>query len=338
MLREGLYEDRSDFSEVENVIINSTDNFSEESGTVRVTSKSEQQAAIEILKPHYKHVNGNDKNLDYEHEYDNGEVDYKVYFDTPIEKPEEDGLFEESYKETYMLEEDMIVESMEVDLPNPRDTLDVYLNWEGIMGYTDSIIEEYENGGYEGLSDYLDEEGIYGYTDTIVEILEGGSAWCRDMDQEDYEDLCRQLYIDPETDVEEALNEDDILYDDKYKQVFIDYCKDKIKDLGTVEVDKWHDGDYEDFRVVMIGNIRDKGECKVYVDDDEPEGLSFVGEDGTAYSTPMIETPYYAARMEFTAISQEFYDEIMEYWDDLYMDEAIADEIDDVQESLSVKQ
>lgn len=334
LIREGLYEERSNFSEIENVIINSTDNFSEESGVVRVTSKSEQQAAIDILRPHYQHVNGNDSNID---DSDEDAVDYKIYFDTPISTSDEDGLFEESYKETRMLEEDMIVESMEVDLSTPKDTLDVYLNWEGIMGYTDSIIEEYEDGGYEGLSDYLEEEGIYGYTDTIVEILEGGSAWCKDMDQEDYEDLCRQLYIDPEIDVEEALNEDDI-QDSKYKRVFIKYCKDKIKDLGTVEVDKWHDGDYEDFRVVMIGNIRDKGECKVYVDDDEPEGFSFVGEDGTPYWTPMIETPYYAGRMEFTAISRDFYNEILEYWDDLDMDEVIADEISDVQESLSAKQ
>lgn len=62
------------------------------------------------------------------------------------------------------------------DMP-PKDVLSVYLEWNGIIGYDDSIIEHYELGD---LDDYLDEEGIIGYTSDIKSILDQDKSLTHD--------------------------------------------------------------------------------------------------------------------------------------------------------------
>lgn len=51
------------------------------------------------------------------------------------------------------------------------DSLSNYLDWEGIYGYTDNILEE-ASLGKDNLREYLENEGIYGYEDTIYELAE----------------------------------------------------------------------------------------------------------------------------------------------------------------------
>lgn len=80
-----------------------------------------------------------------------------------------------------------------------RKALDLYLNWEGIIGYTQDILDTYYDiypYDKEALDEYLKEEGIIGYTDDIVDILETGEAYLRDADEEDVKDLRRRLGID----------------------------------------------------------------------------------------------------------------------------------------------
>lgn len=79
-----------------------------------------------------------------------------------------------------------------------RKALDLYLNWEGIIGYTQDILDVYYDlypYDKEALDEYLTEEGIIGYTDDIVDILETGEAYLRDADEEDVKELKRRLGI-----------------------------------------------------------------------------------------------------------------------------------------------
>lgn len=104
---------------------------------------------------------------------------------------------------------------MEVSFPDPRDTLAVYLEWEGIMGYTDEIYE-HALKGYDDLDEYLEYEGILGYTSRIYEIVNGGSAWCSQMEMEDFLSVCKSLYIDytlaVDDDIDEKLDESGDFY------------------------------------------------------------------------------------------------------------------------------
>lgn len=106
----------------------------------------------------------------------------------------------------------------EFSFPNVRDTLAVYLEWEGIIGeaFLDDIMD-FAEAGYDALSDYLDEEGIYGYTERIYNIFNGEPAWCSQMDEDDFVSVCRALYIDPN----DAINYDDLTEDkDDVKVIF----------------------------------------------------------------------------------------------------------------------
>ena len=80
---------------------------------------------------------------------------------------------------------------------DPEDTLKIFLDWEGIYGYLDDILM-FAPDGYDAVDDYLEEEGIIGYTYKIMNILETGECFCRDMEEDDFEELCRANDIDPE--------------------------------------------------------------------------------------------------------------------------------------------
>ena len=77
-----------------------------------------------------------------------------------------------------------------------REALEEYLEWEGIYGYTQDIVDAYEDEGayidgeyqdfddaYDALNAYLEWEGIIGYTNAIYDILECGrdSIYYNDM-------------------------------------------------------------------------------------------------------------------------------------------------------------
>lgn len=84
---------------------------------------------------------------------------------------------------------------MEISFPDPRDTLAVFLEWEGIIGYTDEIYDVAQEG-YDALDEFLEYEGIIGYTSKIYEIINTGSAWCSQMEMEDFLSVCKSLYLD----------------------------------------------------------------------------------------------------------------------------------------------
>ena len=104
---------------------------------------------------------------------------------------------------------------MEISFPDPRDTLAVFLEWEGIMGYTDEIYDVAQEG-YDALDEFLEYEGIIGYTSKIYEIINTGSAWCSQMEMEDFLSVCKSLYIDytlaVDDDIDEKLDESGDFY------------------------------------------------------------------------------------------------------------------------------
>lgn len=63
---------------------------------------------------------------------------------------------------------DLEIKLMDIDTMKPETILRKYLEWEGIIGYDDEIIEHYHEGD---LSDYLADEGIIGYDNDIEAIL-----------------------------------------------------------------------------------------------------------------------------------------------------------------------
>lgn len=115
------------------------------------------------------------------------------------------------------------------------------------------------------------------------------------------------------------------------KDQFEEYCKGKISNLGTtdVETDDW-DSDEENakktvkVRVAFEQKIRNYGNCKVLNGEDtmdkldsDGDTLEFVTEDGRYINTPMIDIVTLAGRLEFDKIDKEFYNSMIANWDDI---------------------
>ena len=131
---------------------------------------------------------------------------------------------------------------MEISFPDPRDTLAVFLEWEGIIGYTDEIYDVAQEG-YDALDEFLEYEGILGYTSKIYEIINTGSAWCSQMEMEDFLSVCKSLYIDYTL----AIGDDDI--------------DEKLEESGDLYLgSKWNNKNDRDryFRTVPKYRIKDK--------------------------------------------------------------------------------
>lgn len=123
-----------------------------------------------------------------------------------------------------------------------------------------------------------------------------------------------------------------------YKDTFIDYCKDKVKDLGTIEVknadydeEDLDDQEYISANVLMTADgIRQFSNVKVIAregsEDDDWEQLVVADKDNNiVIESPMIDVVWYATRMEFTEIDKAFYNNILEYWEDGNYDEYFED-------------
>jgi len=130
---------------------------------------------------------------------------------------------------------------MEISFPDPRDTLAVFLEWEGIMGYTDEIYDVAQEG-YDALDEYLEYEGILGYTDKIYNIINNNSVWCSQMEMEDFISVCKALYIDYTLAIDDDINEklsesDDTNGDGVPKKIARDYVIHSKKELDDFKAD-----------------------------------------------------------------------------------------------------
>lgn len=96
------------------------------------------------------------------------------------------------------LKEDLeeVGQGVEFLFPEVEDTLNVFLAWEGILGYTYDILD-YQDTTKEDLESFLSEEGIYGYTEDIWDILQGGKAFISPIDSDEFYRLCYENGVNP---------------------------------------------------------------------------------------------------------------------------------------------
>lgn len=119
----------------------------------------------------------------------------------------------------------------------------------------------------------------------------------------------------------------------KYKQRFIDYCKDKVKDLGQVtnmsEEDIESNSLADNLNICLI-EPEFRGDKDVRVLSDDDGGCICVNQSGEIIFNggAMWSIDAQAMDYTFTAIDTEFYNNLLEYWDELYLDDVM--ELDDV--------
>lgn len=105
----------------------------------------------------------------------------------------------------------------------------------------------------------------------------------------------------------------------------MDYCKDKLADLGTVTLYN-DEGEGYTYRVAMTAEgIREYDNVRVIVGDDTEDYLVVIDNDNNiVINSPMLDPIGYASRMEFKQIDTDFYNMMLEYWDedmDFYIEE-----------------
>lgn len=119
---------------------------------------------------------------------------------------------------------------------------------------------------------------------------------------------------------------------DNKKQIFIDYCKNKIKNLGNIEIEE------ETYQVLMhLSELRQFKNVKVIGNLDSDDAYLRVADedDNIVIETIMVSFLDIAASMQFDSIDSSLYDYIMNYWDDIMMDEYIEQEEDNLEEDAT---
>lgn len=106
------------------------------------------------------------------------------------------------------------------------------------------------------------------------------------------------------------------------KEKFIKYCEGRIRDLDLVTYTDIF-GEETTAQIIMEADIREYNNLYVITPlDTDSENLIAIDKDGVVkIDTPMISPIYYATRMEFKTIETEFYNSLLEWWDDLELEE-----------------
>ena len=85
---------------------------------------------------------------------------------------------------------------IEFRFPEVEDTLKVFLDWEGVYGYNDDILE-YADTTEEDLASFLEYEGIFGLTEDIWNILKGGKTYVPISDVDEFYRFCYECGVNP---------------------------------------------------------------------------------------------------------------------------------------------
>ena len=128
---------------------------------------------------------------------------------------------------------------LEFKFPDPKDTLQVYLDWEGIYGFTDDIID-FGEMGEDALEGYLEDEGIYGYTHKLYQILNGDSAFCEGMSMEDFEAICRDNFLDYTQAIDDDVFDESLIKEEKDPLISksVSQLKNMLKNASDEEAKK----------------------------------------------------------------------------------------------------
>lgn len=119
-----------------------------------------------------------------------------------------------------------------------------------------------------------------------------------------------------------------------YKKIFQNYCKDRITNLGKVELPDaiWED-EMNTWDIVMTADtIREFSDLRIInnIELNEEDNLIAIDKDNKiVFNTPMLTSIGYAARMEFDKIDEKYYDNLMKYWDDINFEEWMEGYVDE---------
>lgn len=165
----------------------------------------------------------------------------------------------------------------------------------------------------------------------------------KDIDaSNDAEEEIRRKYLGESKKVEEMKLQE--ANESKYKQRFIDYCKGKVEDLGTLQVinddyDEEYDDEedkYTEYQIGLISSDYDQANPAYVLFPEDDDVLKVADKDGNLIvDNAMSDIIEEAKEMSFDKIDTSLYDEIIEYWDEHYMDDAM--ELDDVDKSQREK-
>ena len=99
-----------------------------------------------------------------------------------------------------------------------------------------------------------------------------------------------------------------------YKEKFKKYCKGKIKDINKLITI-----DGTDYEVIMHAEgVRQFDNVQIIrpLEDTDGDFIVMNSKNKIVINTNMIDYIWYATRMEFDTIDTNFYNEILEYWED----------------------
>lgn len=125
--------------------------------------------------------------------------------------------------------------------------------------------------------------------------------------------------------VEKLLNEAEHISD--YKQKFIDFCKDKVTDLGKLTIVSEDDPtEQETYEILYTSKSYKQAQPLAYTLNNEDGYLMVANEEGEVFiNSPMCSPEEDLIELDFDEISTSYYEYILEYWDDLDMDARIED-------------
>ena len=119
----------------------------------------------------------------------------------------------------------------------------------------------------------------------------------------------------------------------QYKQRFIDYCKGKVEDLGTLILSG--EDDEDELPIALISNQYSQAK-PAYILLPEDDVLMVSDKNGKVFiDSPMSNVIGEVQEMKFDKIDTEFYNQVLEDWDDFYMDDAF--ELNDVDKAQREK-
>lgn len=118
----------------------------------------------------------------------------------------------------------------------------------------------------------------------------------------------------------------------KPKDIFIDYAKDKITEKTDFYYWKDSNENLVKFPIIYkLKNLRNFGETFILQDPDFDDGLVFITKDkindmGKPYYTKMIDPFILISDLKFYEISNDFYQNILSYWDEICMEDSFEKE------------
>ena len=223
-----------------------------------------------------------------------------------IRKVMGDFTIKENKTEGKMSELDIDVQNVENDEIQLVDNDDIIAKTKD-GGEFEIVLDDEADEPYYTIR-YTDKNGnvkeVYGFDNVYSSENEAEQAF-KDMlnNTEKYQKLVKSL-----TETKE-LNEE--ISSDEAKQKFIDFCKDKVKDLGTIDAN-----DGNTYKILLTSDSYKQAQPEAYLSQDE-DYLIVIDKSGEVVINSNMGTIMTdVGELDFTAIDTELYNEILDNWED----------------------